>query len=52
MTENERAIMAINEAARAEDRSYGQYVALHTAEELRAVIADWTPKPKERTKEE
>lgn len=52
MTENERAIMAINEAARAEDRSYGQYVALHSTEELRAVIAGWKLQPKERTQEE
>lgn len=48
MTENERAIMAINAAARAEGRSYGQFVALHSAEELRAVIAGWKPPQKEK----
>lgn len=46
-TNNERAICAINEAARAAGLNYGMFVATATEEELRRAIRDWKP-PKEK----
>lgn len=46
-TNNERAICAINEAARAAGLNYGVFVATATEEELRRAIRDWKP-PKEK----
>jgi hypothetical protein len=38
MTDNERAILAINAAARAAGQSYGHFVVTHTRAELVEVI--------------
>lgn len=38
MSENMRAILAINAAARAAGQSYGHYVAMHTRAELEEVV--------------
>lgn len=38
MSENMRAILAINAAARAKGMSYGHYVAKHTRAELEEVV--------------
>lgn len=38
MSESEKAIIAINGAARAKGLSYGQFVSRATAEELEAIV--------------
>lgn len=38
MTENERAICAINGAARAKGMSYGHFVVISTEAELREIV--------------
>lgn len=39
MSENMRAILAINAAARAVGKSYGHYVVTHTRAELEGVVS-------------
>lgn len=51
MTPNEKAIIAINAAARAKEMSYGHFVARATAEELEAAKRKYWPREKKRKKE-
>ena len=48
MSESEKAIIAINGAARAKGLSYGQFVSRATAEELRDAIRTHWPREKKK----
>ena len=48
MTESEKAIIAINGAARGAGMSYGQFVSRATTEELREAIRKHWPREKKR----
>lgn len=48
VSESEKAIIAINGAARERGLSYGQFVSRVTAEELREAIAKHWPREKKR----
>jgi len=50
MSESERAIIAINIAARGRGLSYGQFVSRATAEELREAIRTHWPREKKKKK--
>lgn len=50
MTENEKAIIAINGAAREKGMSYGQFVSRATRDELREAIRTHWPKEKKKKK--
>ena len=51
MSENMRAILAINEAAREKGMSYGHFVVISTAEELREIAGRFRgPEKKKRKK--
>lgn len=48
MSDSERAIVAINIAARKKGMYYGQFVARASREELAAAIRENWPKPKKK----
>lgn len=48
MSDSERAIVAINGAAREKGMSYGQFVSRATAEELREAIRTHWPREKKK----
>jgi len=51
VSENERAICAINGAARAKGMSYGHFVVISTAAELREIVGRFRgPEKKKRKK--
>ncbi len=51
MSENERAICAINGAAREKGMSYGHFVVISTAAELREIVGRFRgPEKKKRKK--
>ena len=50
MSENEKEIIAINGAARAQGMSYGQFVSRATEEEIREAIVKHWPREKKKGK--
>ena len=50
MTESERAIIAINGAARERGLSYGQFVSRATSDELAAAKRKYWPREKKKKK--